>query len=260
MAVGRIYLVGAGPGDPDLLTVKAVRLIERADVVVYDRLVSPGILALVPATAERVFVGKAPKQHTLPQDEINALLVRLGRTGRTIVRLKGGDPYVFGRGSEEALVLAEAGIPFDIVPGVTAATGCGAAAGIPMTHRGLATSVRFVTGHGREDRDLEVDWASLADLNTTLVFYMGLMNVAEIRRQLIAAGLPAATPAAVVCAGTTADQVVCLGTLDDLPERTARTDLPSPCLIIIGRVVSLARQLAPDLREPAPLGRETVDA
>ncbi|MBK1840392.1 uroporphyrinogen-III C-methyltransferase [Azospirillum sp. YIM B02556] len=244
MAVGRVYLVGAGPGDPDLLTVKALRLIEAAETVVYDRLVGERILGLVPRHAERIFVGKAPRRHTLSQEEINALLVRLGLAGRRVLRLKGGDPYVFGRGSEEALAVAAHGIPFEIVPGVTAACGCGAYAGIPLTHRGLATGVRFVTGHCREDAELSLNWASLADPDTTLVFYMALLNLAEIRSRLVAAGLPADTPAAVVSRGTSADQIACLGTLGDLPERVAALAPPAPCLTIIGRVVSLAPQLA----------------
>ncbi|WP_431857858.1 uroporphyrinogen-III C-methyltransferase [Azospirillum sp.] len=244
MAVGRVYLVGAGPGDPDLLTVKALRLIREAEVVVYDRLVGAGIIDLIPRRAERVFVGKAPRNHAVPQHEINAILVRLGLSGRRVVRLKGGDPYVFGRGSEEALALAEHGIPFEIVPGVTAATGCGAYAGIPLTHRGLATGVRFVTGHGKDDEALEHDWASMADPNTTLVLYMALMNLGEIRARLLDAGMDPATPAAVVAAGTTDRQALVTGTLADLPERVAGADLPPPCLIIIGRVVSLAPKLA----------------
>lgn len=261
MTGGRVYLVGAGPGDPDLLTVKAHRLIREAEVVVYDRLVGAGIVELIPRRAERVFVGKAPRNHAVPQHEINALLVRLALSGRTVVRLKGGDPYVFGRGSEEALALAEHAIPFEIVPGVTAATGCGAYAGIPLTHRGLATSVRFVTGHGKDDQNLEHDWAGMADPNTTLVLYMGLMNLDEIRAKLIGAGMDPATPAAVVAAGTTERQAVCAGTLGDLPERVAGADLPSPCLIIIGRVVSLAPQLAWfDAMEAEPERREAVNA
>jgi len=265
MAGGRVYLVGAGPGDPDLLTVKAHRLIREAEVVVYDRLVGQGIVDLIPQRAERVFVGKAPRRHTMPQHEINALLVSLALTGRSVVRLKGGDPYVFGRGSEEALELAEHGIPFEIVPGVTAATGCGAYAGIPLTHRGLATSVRFVTGHGKDDEALEHNWASMADPNTTLVLYMALMNLTEIRAKLIEAGMDPATPAAVVSGGTTERQIVRTGTLGDLPERLAGAELPPPCLIIIGRVVSLAPQLGwfgqPARRAvPAAERRESINA
>ncbi|MGQ9366663.1 uroporphyrinogen-III C-methyltransferase [Azospirillum sp. ST 5-10] len=258
MTIGRVYLVGAGPGDPDLLTVKARRLVERARTVLYDRLVDERVLALLPRTAERVFVGKAPGRHSLPQEEINALLVRLALAGRTVVRLKGGDPYVFGRGSEEALALSAAGVPFEVVPGVTAATGCGAAVGIPLTHRGLASGVRFVTGHCRDDRALDLNWASLADPDTTLVFYMGLASLPEIRRRLVAAGLDPATPAAIVAAGTTERETVCLGTLADLPERAAVAPLPAPCLIVIGRVVALAPHLA--WQGEAEDLREAVDA
>jgi uroporphyrin-III C-methyltransferase len=262
MAVGRVFLVGAGPGDPDLLTVKALRLIEQAETVVYDRLVGERIVDLIPRHAERIFVGKAPRRHTLTQDEINALLIRLGLAGRRVVRLKGGDPYVFGRGSEEAVAVAAHGIPFEIVPGVTAACGCGAYAGIPLTHRGLATGVRFVTGHCREDAELSLNWSSLADPDTTLVFYMALLNLSEIRGKLVAAGLPAETPAAVVSRGTSADQILCLSTLGELPERVGPLDLPAPCLTIIGRVVSLAPQLA-WAEEPevaAPLVRTALHA
>jgi len=262
MAVGRVFLVGAGPGDPDLLTVKALRLIEQAETVVYDRLVGERIIDLIPRHAERIFVGKAPRRHTLTQDEINALLIRLGLAGRRVVRLKGGDPYVFGRGSEEAVAVAAHGIPFEIVPGVTAACGCGAYAGIPLTHRGLATGVRFVTGHCREDAELSLNWSSLADPDTTLVFYMALLNLSEIRSKLVAAGLPADTPAAVVSRGTSADQIVCLSTLGELPERVAPLDLPAPCLTIIGRVVSLAPQLAwsAEPEAAAPLIRAALHA
>jgi uroporphyrin-III C-methyltransferase/precorrin-2 dehydrogenase/sirohydrochlorin ferrochelatase/uroporphyrin-III C-methyltransferase len=235
-----VHLVGAGPGDPDLLTVKALRLLQGAEVVVYDRLVSPAILELVPAGATRIYVGKANGRHTLPQDEINALLVRLARTGHSVVRLKGGDPFIFGRGSEEAEYLARRGIAFEIVPGVTAASGCTAGFGIPLTHRGLASGVRFVTGHSRDNGELELNWASLADPDTTLVIYMGLASLPKISRRLVEAGLPPDTPAAAIASGTTPGQTLCRGTLVDLPQRTAGTTLKAPVLIVIGRVVTLA--------------------
>ncbi len=238
-----VHLVGAGPGDPDLLTVKALRLLQGAEVVVYDRLVSPAILELVPACAARIYVGKADGRHTLPQDEINALLVKLARSGHGVVRLKGGDPFVFGRGSEEAEHLARHGIAFEIVPGVTAASGCTAGFGIPLTHRGLASGVRFVTGHCREDGELELNWASLADPDTTLVVYMGLATLRKIARRLIEAGLPADTPAAAIAKGTTPGQTLCRGTLADLPRKTAGTTLKAPVLIVIGRVVTMAEVL-----------------
>jgi uroporphyrin-III C-methyltransferase/precorrin-2 dehydrogenase/sirohydrochlorin ferrochelatase/uroporphyrin-III C-methyltransferase len=238
-----VHLVGAGPGDPDLLTVKALRLLQGAEVVVYDRLVSPAILELVPAGTTRIYVGKANAQHTLPQDEINALLVRLARTGHGVVRLKGGDPFIFGRGSEEAEHLARNGIAFEVVPGVTAASGCTAGFGIPLTHRGLASGVRFVTGHCRDNGELELNWASLADPDTTLVIYMGLASLPKISRRLIEAGLPPDTPAAAIASGTTPGQTLRRGTLADLPQKTAGTTLKAPVLIVIGRVVSLAEAL-----------------
>ncbi len=197
-----VYLVGAGPGDPDLLTLKARRLLDEADVVVYDRLVSNEILALVPAGTARIRVGKQPRCHPVPQAEINELLVRLASTGRTVVRLKGGDPFLFGRGSEEAAYLSAQGIRFQVVPGVTSASGCSAAVGIPLTHRGLASGVRFVTGHCRDNVDLDLDWRGLADPETTVVVYMGTANIPQIAIRLINHGLPATTPAAAIANGT----------------------------------------------------------
>ena len=235
-----VHLVGAGPGDPDLLTVKARRLLDEADVVVYDRLVSPDILALVPPGAARIHVGKATNQHTLPQGEINELLVRLARHGRRVVRLKGGDPFVFGRGGEEAEYLLAHGVPFEVVPGITAASGCAAAAGIPLTHRGLATGVRLITGHGKDDEELDIDWDGLADPDTTIVVYMGLANMETVSTRLIAAGLAAETPAAAIASGTTPRQKVCHTTLAELPRAVARAGLEPPCLLVIGRVVALA--------------------
>ncbi len=244
-----VYLVGAGPGDPELLTVKAQRLLREADVVVYDRLVGAGIVELVPPGATRIYVGKAQGAHRMSQDEINDLLVSLARPGRTVVRLKGGDPFIFGRGSEEADHLARHGIPFAIVPGITAASGCASSAGIPLTHRGAATGVRFVTGHCRAGADLDLNWDSLADPDTTLVIYMGLANLDQIGRRLIAAGLPSATPAAAVANGTTAEQRVCRATLADLAERVRASELASPVLIVIGRVVAFMDRWG--LGEPA---------
>jgi uroporphyrin-III C-methyltransferase/precorrin-2 dehydrogenase/sirohydrochlorin ferrochelatase/uroporphyrin-III C-methyltransferase len=239
-----VHLVGAGPGDPELLTVKAARVLERADAVVYDRLVGDGVLDLVPRGAMRIFVGKASSAHHMSQGEINDLLVRLARPGRVVVPLKGGDPFIFGRGSEEAAHLARHGVPFAVIPGVTAAAGCAAAAGIPLTHRGLATGVRFLTGHCRAGAGLDLNWQSLADPDTTLVVYMGLANLSEISARLIAAGLPAATPAAAIASGTTAAQRVCPATLGALPERVHADDLEAPVLIVIGRVVEAMAWLA----------------
>jgi uroporphyrin-III C-methyltransferase/precorrin-2 dehydrogenase/sirohydrochlorin ferrochelatase/uroporphyrin-III C-methyltransferase len=238
---GRVYLVGAGPGDPDLLTLKAARLLRQADVVVYDRLVAAEILALVPPGAARINAGKANGRHTMTQDAINELLLRLAESGRQVVRLKGGDPFIFGRGSEEADYLARHGVACEVVPGITAAAGCAAELGIPLTHRGLANGVRFVTGHCHGGA-LDLNWQSLADPDTTLVVYMGLANLAEIGEQLIAAGLAPGTPALAVANGTTPRRMVCRGTLADLASKAAAAGLPSPALIVIGRVVSLAEQ------------------
>lgn len=238
--VALVYLVGAGPGDPELLTVKAQRLLREAEVVVYDRLVSAAVLELAPPGAMRVDVGKRRGCHSRSQDEINALLVRLARAGRRVVRLKGGDPFVFGRGSEEADHLARHGVPFEVVPGITAAAGCAAAAGIPLTHRGVASGVRFVTGHCREDRELDLNWASLADPDTTLVVYMGLANLARIVERLIAAGLPAETPAVAIADGTTPTERRCRASLAELPAKAAQAELGAPVLVIVGRVVALA--------------------
>ena len=226
--VGRVVLVGAGPGDPDLLTVKAARLIQAAEVVVYDRLVSPEIMALIAPAAERIYAGKALGHHHLVQDEINALLVDLAQAGRDVVRLKGGDSFMFGRGSEEALHLARHGIAFEVVPGISAAAGCSSYAGIPLTHRGLATGVQFVPGHLREGHRLDLDWDKLADPDTTLVIYMGLHSLPETSTQLIAAGLPADTPAAAIENGTTPRQRRVVGTLATLVELTRAAKLQAP--------------------------------
>ena len=233
-----VYLVGAGPGDPDLLTLKAARLLQRADAIVYDRLVGEGVLDLVPRGATRIYVGKSPAAHHLSQAEINELLVRLGRPGRVVVRLKGGDPFIFGRGCEEAAHLAQHGVPFEVVPGITAASGCAAAAGIPLTHRGHATGVRFLTGHCQDGAGLHLNWASLADPDTTLVVYMGLAHLPEISARLIEAGLPAHTPAAAIASGTTARQRVLRTTLARLPEQVTAAAFGTPVLIVIGRVVA----------------------
>lgn len=257
--VGKVYLVGAGPGDPELLTLKAARLLTQCDVVVFDRLVSSAILDMVPAGVSRIYAGKALNRHHMPQDEINALLVTLASSGRTVVRLKGGDPFVFGRGSEEALTLADAGIPFEVVPGITAASGCSAYSGIPLTHRGLATSVRYVTGHFRAGEEgMEHDWASLADPDTTLVFYMGLTNLESIVGGLTSHGLPGSTPAAVVQNGTTAAQRSVRGTLAQLPELVRVHGLRAPAAVIIGKVVALAEDLS--WFTPASVDADWTDA
>ncbi|MGE5505526.1 MAG: uroporphyrinogen-III C-methyltransferase [Actinomycetota bacterium] len=238
-----VYLVGAGPGDPELLTLKAHRLIIGADVVVYDRLVGQGILDLIPPGIARISVGKETGRHLLPQDEINELLVSLAKPGRRVVRLKGGDPFVFGRGGEEALHLVRHGVSVEVVPGITAASGCSAGAGIPLTHRGLATGVRLVTGHARDDGELELDWYSLADPDCTLVIYMGLATIGNLADRLIEAGLPPATPAAAIENGTTADQRTRVTTVGRLAADVAAWDLKPPTLLVIGKVVSLAAEL-----------------
>ncbi len=237
---GIVHLVGAGPGDPDLLTVKARDLLSQGDVVVYDRLVSDGVLDLIPPGTARIFVGKATGNHHLPQDDINGLLVTLARRGHSVVRLKGGDPFTFGRGGEEALYLARHGVRFTVVPGVTAASAVGAELGIPMTHRGLAQGLCLVTGHAREDGALDLDWRRLADPGTTLAIYMGLSRLGALTAELMAAGLSADTPAAAVASGTTADQRQCVGTLAELPDLVARLEFEPPVLVVIGRVVALS--------------------
>ena len=242
-SVGRVYLVGAGPGNPDLLTVRAARLIAQARLVVYDRLVSDEVMALVPADAETIFAGKECGRHYLTQDAINDLLLRLAREGRDVVRLKGGDPFVFGRGSEEALVLAEHGVPFEVVPGISAAAGVTTYAGIPLTHRGLATGVQFVPGHLRDGHRLDLNWDKLGDPDTTLVIYMGLQSLGETTAALMRAGLPADTPAAAIENGTTLRQRRVVGTLATLVDLARAADLHPPTLIVIGRVVGLAGRL-----------------
>ncbi len=238
-----VAIVGAGPGDPELLTLKALRLLEEADVVVYDRLVTPAVLDLIPAGTTRIFAGKAARNHHMPQGDINDLLVSLARSGRRVVRLKGGDPFVFGRGSEEAQHLARNDIPFEVVPGITASAGCSAYSGIPLTHRGLARGVRFVTGHRQDGKTLDLNWDSLADPDTTLVIYMGLTNAREIAEKLIEAGLPGSTPASAIQNGTTAKQRTILTTLADMPACLERSAMQAPTLIVIGRVVDLAHEL-----------------
>ena len=241
---GIVYLVGAGPGDPELLTVKALRLLQSADVVVYDRLVAPEILALIPQGTARIAVGKAPGNHCVPQHEINALLIGLAGRKRSVVRLKGGDPFVFGRGSEEALELTRRGIPFEIVPGITAAAGASAYAGIPLTHRALSHGVHLVTGHLQDGEPLDLDWHRLAQPSATLVVYMGLGNLPTITGQLIAAGRSTNTPAAAVQEGSTPRQRCVRATLGTLADAVARAALRAPVAIVIGETVALADELA----------------
>ncbi|MDO6442437.1 uroporphyrinogen-III C-methyltransferase [Marinobacter sp. 2_MG-2023] len=241
-SAGEVALVGAGPGDPELLTLKAWRLITSAQVVLYDRLVSPEILALIPDTAEMIHVGKQRSNHTLPQDQINQRLVDLAKEGYRVVRLKGGDPFIFGRGGEEIETLASAGIRFQVVPGITAASGCAAYAGIPLTHRDHAQSVRFVTGH-LKNNTCDLPWKDFVQNSQTLVFYMGLVGLPIICEQLILHGMAADTPIALVSKGTTRDQQVVTGNLETIVQRVNEEKVQAPTLVIVGHVVALRDRL-----------------
>ncbi len=242
---GIVYLIGAGPGDADLITVKGLRYLRKADVVLYDRLASSELLDELPAGTEKVFVGKGPACHTMKQEEINRLLISYARQGRTVVRLKGGDPFVFGRGGEEALALAQAGIPFEIVPGVSSAISVPAYAGIPVTHRDYVSSVTIVTGHeGNSHRSTPIHWEALAKTGGTLVILMGVKGLAHITRSLIVGGLEQNVPAAVIQEGTTPKQRLVTGTLANIAQRAIEAKITSPAITVIGTVVSLSNALA----------------
>lgn len=240
---GMVHLVGAGPGDPDLLTLGALRLIQQADVVVYDRLVSPEAMNLVRRDAEKIYAGKRRSEHAIPQEQINRLLADLAKSGKRVVRLKGGDPFIFGRGGEEIETLMEEGIDFQVMPGITAASGCAAYAGIPLTHRDYAQSCVFVAGH-LKDGSIDLDWERLAAPRQTVVIYMGLQGLEQIRDGLLRAGCAPDLPAALIQQGTTRRQAVIVGTLADLPEKVVRANIKPPTLVIVGHVVKLHEKLA----------------
>lgn len=239
---GKVYLIGAGPGDPELLTLKAHRLLTMADVVLYDRLVGKEIIDLIPESAEKLYVGKAKSLHSLPQDQINSLLAEKAKQGHMVVRLKGGDPFIFGRGGEELEELIEENVPFEVVPGVTAAAGCAAYAGIPLTHRDYAQSVRFLTGH-LKDGTTDLPWEELVHPAQTLVIYMGLTGLKEISQSLIRFGMQPSMPVAIVEKGTTKEQRVFTSTMKDIYDVATQNEAKSPALLIIGDVVTLQRKL-----------------
>lgn len=256
---GHVTLVGAGPGDPDLLTVKAARVLAGASLVLYDHLVGPDVLNLVPADAQRVYVGKRSSNHALAQKTIIELMIRLARAGRPLVRLKGGDGYIFGRGGEEAQALALAGIPFEVIPGLSAAQGAAASVGIPLTHRDHAATLVFATGHGREDQDPDLDWVSLARPHQTVVIYMGVATLPRICERLIGHGLAPDTPAAIIEKATLPGERCIVGTVTSLPSLARSHGVRPPALVVIGQVVSLQpvlsaaqQRLAGAIGPPAP--------
>lgn len=238
---GKVFLVGAGPGDAELLTVKALRIIQSADIIFYDYLVSPDIRALFPKNTPAIYVGKAKNQHSIAQEDLNQLLVQQALAGLTVCRIKGGDPFVFGRGGEELMELRSAGIESEVIPGITSASGCSTYADIPLTHRGISQGCTFVTGHA--EKSLDVNWSALAQLNHTLVFYMGLTRAGDITRELLNAGMSANTPVAIIENGCRKNQRNIITELHDLPDAVAREQVQSPALIVVGQVVKLKSEL-----------------
>ncbi len=237
---GKVYLIGAGPGDPELMTLRAARMLAEADAVVYDRLVSPEIVATAPKTAKRVYVGKSPGAHTVPQERINEILAELAQAGLTVARLKGGDPLIFGRGSEEAAYLAARGIAVEYAPGITSAQGAAAATGVPLTHRGLAGGVHYVTGHRQKGHALDLDWKRLADPDTTLVIYMGAANIGQIALRLIAEGMPQGLPVMAITNATTPREARLFSRLDRIALDLRDWTVDGPVLFFVGHVVSLS--------------------
>lgn len=248
---GKVYLIGAGPGDPDLLTVKAARLLSQAGCVVYDRLVSEQIMAMANPDAKLIFVGKMPQCHAVPQEEINNILAREARAGYTVVRLKGGDPLIFGRGSEEAAHLESEGVEVDYTPGITAAQGAASVSGVPLTHRGMATGVQYVTGHRQADKVLDLDWKRLADPMTTLVVYMGVSSIGQIAVGLMTEGLSGSTPVMAISNATTPEELRLVSRLDSIAQDARLAELKPPTLFVIGKVVSLYREAAETARDTA---------
>lgn len=239
--MGKVWLVGAGPGDADLLTVKALKAINAADIIFYDQLVSEEICALFPKNIPALYVGKVKNNHSIPQEDLNQLLVNQAQLGLNVCRIKGGDPFVFGRGGEELLELRKAGVEAEVIPGITSASGCTTYADIPLTHRGIAQGCTFVTGHA--EKTLDVNWNALAQLNHTLVFYMGLTRAGEISDNLLAGGLAADTPVAIIENGCRKDQRNVISTVADFPADVLREQVKSPALIVVGKVVGLREQL-----------------
>ena len=239
---GKVYLIGAGPGDPDLMTIRALKMLQEADILVYDRLVSDEILSLAPKTAKRVFVGKASNNHSVPQDQINEILAQYALDGHIVARLKGGDPLIFGRGSEEAAHLAQFDIDVSYAPGITAAQGAAMSSAVPLTHRGLATGVRYVTGHRQENGTLDLDWKSLASEDTTLVVYMGVATIGQIATRLIAEGMSRHTPVMAIANATCKNERRLFSELGTIVPEIREAGLTAPVLFVIGKVVRLSSE------------------